>query len=104
MSTVSRPGPIVVVVNPTKFDDLGEVRQELSRLGTEHEVEIRVVETTEDDPGFGQTRTALDQGAAVVCALGGDGTVRAAWHGGERDSGRFTQWHREWMQARSTRV
>lgn len=77
MSTVSRPGPIVVVVNPTKFDDLGEVRQELSRLGTEHEVEIRVVETTEDDPGFGQTRAALDQGAAVVCALGGDGTVRA---------------------------
>jgi diacylglycerol kinase family enzyme len=77
VSTVSRPGPIVVVVNPTKFDGLGEVRQELSRLGTEHEVEIRVVETTEDDPGFGQTRTALDQGAAVVCALGGDGTVRA---------------------------
>ena len=77
MSTVSRPGPIVVVVNPTKFDGLGEVRQELSRLGTEHEVEIRVVETTEDDPGFGQTRAALDQGAAVVCALGGDGTVRA---------------------------
>jgi diacylglycerol kinase (ATP) len=70
-------GPVVVVVNPTKFDDLAEVRQEVSRVATERGQEIRLVETTEDDPGFGQTRDAVDAGASVVCALGGDGTVRA---------------------------
>jgi len=25
-----------------------------------------------------------------------DGEVHAAWHGGERDSGRFTGWYQEW--------
>jgi YegS/Rv2252/BmrU family lipid kinase len=71
------PALVAVVVNPTKFDDLAEVRQELSRLGVDHDVEVRLLETTEDDPGFGQTREAVAAGADVVCALGGDGTVRA---------------------------
>jgi carbamoyltransferase len=36
------------------------------------------------------------KGLDVVFMVGSDGTVFAAWHGGERDSGRFTGWHAQW--------
>jgi carbamoyltransferase len=29
-----------------------------------------------------------------------DGAVFAAWHGGERDSGRFTAWYSQWQRTR----
>jgi carbamoyltransferase len=35
-------------------------------------------------------------GLDVVLMVANDGTVTAAWHGGERDSGRFTTWYNEW--------
>lgn len=71
-------GPeVVVVVNPTKVD-LADVREVLQDAATAADVEApTLVETTEDDPGFGQTREAVRDGADLVCALGGDGTVRA---------------------------
>ncbi len=73
----SSSGDVVVVVNPTKVD-LDEVRDDLERAAAEAGVEApTLVETTEDDPGFGQTRDAVRSGASLVCALGGDGTVRA---------------------------
>lgn len=39
------------------------------------------------------------KGLDVVLLVSGDGTVTAAWHGGARDSGRFTGWFAEWTTA-----
>jgi carbamoyltransferase len=36
------------------------------------------------------------RGLDVVVLVAGDGEVHAAWHGGERDSGRFAGWHSAW--------
>lgn len=71
-------GPaIVVVVNPTKVD-LDEVRGDLEDAAAAAGMgRPRLIETTEDDPGYGQARDAVAGGATLVCALGGDGTVRA---------------------------
>ncbi len=68
----------VVVVNPTKVDDLDAVRRVLEEAAdTAGRAAPQLVETSEDDPGFGQTRDAVSDGATLVCPLGGDGTVRA---------------------------
>ncbi len=67
-----------VIVNPTKFEDMGEVRRRLASVSEENGwAEPLVLETTEHDVGFGQTREAVESGVDLVCALGGDGTVRA---------------------------
>jgi diacylglycerol kinase family enzyme len=68
-----------VVVNPSKVDDLDQLRrtvdQTLSRAGWPAP---QWFETTPDDPGVGQTRTAVESGAEVVFVCGGDGTVMSA--------------------------
>src|SRR5581483_134166 len=40
------------------------------------------------------------KGLDVVLLVGSDGAVFAAWHGGERDSGRFRNWCAEWRAVR----
>ncbi len=67
-----------VVANPTKVDDVGArqrwMRTASADLGWDPPMWL---ETTPADIGAGQTRAAVEAGAAVVIAYGGDGTVRA---------------------------
>jgi carbamoyltransferase len=41
------------------------------------------------------------RGLDVVLLVASDGSVTAAWHGGTRDSGRFSGWFSEWKSART---
>jgi YegS/Rv2252/BmrU family lipid kinase len=71
-----------VVVNPSKFTDVAQVKSDLAQLcETRGWREPSWYETTVEDPGEGQARTALEDGAELVCPLGGDGTVRAVASG-----------------------
>lgn len=67
-----------VIINPTKFDDMDAIRRRVTRgcttLGWEEPLFLL---TTERDPGEGQALEAVEAGVALVCPLGGDGTVRA---------------------------
>ena len=70
---------LAVVLNPTKVEGAAvDVHEVITRVCTEHDWdEPLFIETEEHDVGFGQTRQALAEGVDVVCAFGGDGTVRA---------------------------
>jgi diacylglycerol kinase family enzyme len=67
-----------VVVNPSKVTDLDGRRREIcAALAEAGWPEPLWLETTPQDPGCGQTAEAVEQGAEVVFACGGDGTVMA---------------------------
>lgn len=70
---------ITLVVNPAKAgDDLDALTDELTRRCAEAGLPAPVVLTTSvEDPGLGQARQAVEDGAGLVLAAGGDGTVRA---------------------------
>jgi len=70
-----RPLP-AVVAHPLRTER--GTRDRVSRVCTELGWrEPLWLETTAEDPGSGQTRVAVERGADVVMACGGDGTVRS---------------------------
>lgn len=87
---------VAVVYNPTKTDEktlraavasgLAAAREAATDAGGPGWVDPVWLETTVDDTGHGFARRALDDGADLVLAAGGDGTVRSV-AAGMRGSG-----------------
>jgi carbamoyltransferase len=79
----------------------------LKALGRRIGVEMSVNTSFNVAGPIAQTpRQAIDtlrrsKGLDVVLLVASDGAVYAAWHGGERDSGRFTGWLSQWTSTRS---
>jgi len=73
----ARGQQLAFVANPTK-PDAAALREAIEKVADEQGLPRPLwFETTADDPGAGQARAAVEQGADVVVAIGGDGTVRA---------------------------
>jgi diacylglycerol kinase (ATP) len=71
-----------VVANPTKHDDIAALRDTVCSAMSEHGWDEPLwFETTPDDPGTGQAAQAVQAGADLVLACGGDGTVTACAEG-----------------------
>ena len=73
---------IVVIVNPVKVPDVDALRALVEARVRDLDpdsgvIEVTWAETTEADPGTRQARAAVDAGATLVIAAGGDGTVTA---------------------------
>ncbi|MCS5723050.1 diacylglycerol kinase family protein [Herbiconiux sp. CPCC 203407] len=77
-TTPAEPRTVAVVINPSKFTDVDEVKAIVAagaaRAGWNEPLWF---ETSIEDSGAAAGRAALDAGADLVCAMGGDGTVRA---------------------------
>jgi carbamoyltransferase len=79
----------------------------LKALGRRIGVEISVNTSFNVAGPIAQTpQQAIDtlrrsKGLDVVLLVADDGAVHAAWHGGTRDSGRFTGWLSAWKQGRA---
>lgn len=71
-----------VIVNPNRVEGLDELRRTIEdRLADAGWPAPAWLETTAEDPGTGQARQAVEDGAEVVFVSGGDGTVRACIEG-----------------------
>lgn len=74
----SQPMPTVAVVYQPFKTDLAQLREAVT-AGSQAAgwAAARWYETAEDDAGIAATKQAIDDGASVVIASGGDGTIRA---------------------------
>jgi YegS/Rv2252/BmrU family lipid kinase len=71
-----------VVANPTKHDNIDRLRDTVrSAMAAHGWDEPAWLETTAEDPGTGQAAQAVRDGADLVLACGGDGTVTACAEG-----------------------
>ena len=79
---MTTPGDVAAVVyNPTKVD-LKALRAVVAAAEKKAGWNATLwFETSEADPGGGQTKQAIEHGACLVMAAGGDGTVRAVAEG-----------------------
>jgi diacylglycerol kinase family enzyme len=69
---------VVAIVNPVKVSDETSLRRRLSVAAEQYELGgLEWVTTTPDDFGTGAALQAVRDGASLVVAIGGDGTVRA---------------------------
>jgi YegS/Rv2252/BmrU family lipid kinase len=68
---------IAFVANPTKAGVANLREQAMRACAIRYLPEPMWFTTTEDDPGTGQAKRAVELGADLVVACGGDGTVRA---------------------------
>ena len=77
--TVAVTGPrSAVIVNPTKVPDMDLLRRTIDAgLADAGWPEPQWFETTPEDAGRGQAAEAVEKGAELVFACGGDGTVMA---------------------------
>ncbi|UJP40771.1 diacylglycerol/lipid kinase family protein [Cellulomonas palmilytica] len=72
----ARGQQLAFVANPTK-PDVPALREAIENAAAEQGLPRPLwLETTIEDPGTGQAREAVERGADVVVAVGGDGTVR----------------------------
>jgi len=72
---------IAFIANPTKAG-ISELREQAMRAcSTRYVTQPMWLSTTVDDAGAGAAKHAIDSGADVVVAIGGDGTVRAVAEG-----------------------
>lgn len=68
---------VVVVFNPAKIGDEPSFRRITTRVAAQHGwPEPTFLATSTEDPGHGMAQQALDSGATLVLAAGGDGTAR----------------------------
>jgi diacylglycerol kinase (ATP) len=77
-------GPLrsAVIVNPARVEDFSARRETIEAVLAAARWPSPIwLETTQDDPGAGQARRAVDAGAQVVFVCGGDGTVRSCIEG-----------------------